>query len=162
MTDPLRKLSELGVSIWLDDLNRPLITSGGLQDLIDHSHVVGVTTNPSIFAAALAQGDTYNEQIKALAEAGRTADEAVFALTTEDVRNACDIMLPVYEATGGQDGRVSIEVEPGLAHDTAGTLEQARELRDAVDRPNAYIKIPPPSRAFRLSPTPWPRGSAST
>src|SRR6185436_1818223 len=140
--DPLKELSALGVSIWLDDLNRPLITGGGLQELIDKRSVVGVTTNPSIFAAALSQSDTYNEQIKALAEAGRTADEAVFALTTDDVRNACDIMLPAYEATGGQDGRVSIEVEPALAHDTAGTIEQVRKLRDAVDRPNVHIKIP--------------------
>ena len=142
MTDHLRELSAQGVSIWLDDLNRPLITSGGLQTLIDTSCVVGVTTNPSIFAAALSQGDTYNEQIKGLAAEGRTVDEAVFALTTEDVRNACDIMLPVYQATDGQDGRVSIEVEPGLAHDTAGTVEQVRELHAAVDRPNVYIKIP--------------------
>ncbi len=142
MTDHLKELSALGVSIWLDDLNRPLITSGGLQDLIDKSSVVGVTTNPSIFAAALSQGDTYNEQIKELAAEGKTVDEAVFALTTEDVRNACDIMLPVSEATGGQDGRVSIEVEPALAHDTAGTVEQVRQLRDAVDRPNVHVKIP--------------------
>jgi transaldolase len=142
MTDHLKELSALGVSIWLDDLFRPLITSGGLQDLIDKSNVVGVTTNPSIFAAALSQGDTYNEQIKELAAEGKSVDEAVFALTTEDVRNACDIMLPVYEATGGQDGRVSIEVEPGLAHDTPGTLEQVRELRNAVDRPNVHVKIP--------------------
>ncbi|MEP7194519.1 MAG: transaldolase [Actinomycetota bacterium] len=142
MSDNLKELSAQGVSIWLDDLNRPLITSGGLQSLIDTSNVVGVTTNPSIFAAALSQGDTYNEQIKGLAAEGRTVDEAVFALTTEDVRNACDIMLPVYRATDGQDGRVSIEVEPGLAHDTAGTVEQVRELHAAVDRPNVYIKIP--------------------
>jgi transaldolase len=142
MTNPLKELSELGVSIWLDDLNRPLITSGALQELVDTSHVVGVTTNPSIFAAALAQGDTYNEQIKSLAEAGKSVDEAVFALTTQDVRDACDIMLPVYETTGGQDGRVSIEVEPGLAHDATASVEQARQLRAAVDRPNAYIKIP--------------------
>ena len=140
--DHLKELSAVGVSIWLDDLNRPLISSGGLQKLIDTSSVVGVTTNPSIFAAALSQGDTYTEQIKTLAAAGRTVDEAVFALTTEDVRNACDIMLPVYEATGGQDGRVSIEVEPALAHDTAATVQQAQELHAAVDRPNVYIKIP--------------------
>ena len=142
MTDHLKELSALGVSIWLDDLNRPLIASGGLQALIDDSCVVGVTTNPSIFAAALAEGAGYDDQIKGLAANGKTAAEAVFALTTEDVRNACDIMLPVYRATDGQDGRVSIEVEPGLAHDTAKTVEQAKELHAAVDRPNAYIKIP--------------------
>ena len=142
MPDHLKELSAQGVSIWLDDLNRPLITSGGLQALIDTSCVVGVTTNPSIFAAALSQGDAYDDQIKGLAAEGKTVDEAVFALTTEDVRNACDIMLPVYRATDGQDGRVSIEVEPGLAHDTARTVEQAQELHAAVDRPNVYIKIP--------------------
>jgi len=140
--DHLMELSAVGVSIWLDDLNRPLITSGGLQKLIDTSSVVGVTTNPSIFAAALSQGDAYDGQIKTLAAEGSTVDDSVFALTTEDVRNACDIMLPVFEATDGQDGRVSIEVEPGLAHDTAATVEQAQRLRAAVDRLNAYIKIP--------------------
>jgi len=140
--DRLKELSAQGVSIWLDDLNRPLITSGGLQELVDTSSVVGVTTNPSIFAAALSKGDAYDDQIKSLAAEGRTVDETVFALTTEDVRNACDIMLPVYEATGGQDGRVSIEVEPRLAHDTAQTVERAQELYAAVGRPNAYIKIP--------------------
>jgi transaldolase len=90
MTDHLKELSAVGVSIWLDDLNRPLITSGGLKTLIDSSSVVGVTTNPSIFAAALATGDAYDDQIKELAAAGKTVDEAVFALTTADVRNACD------------------------------------------------------------------------
>ncbi|MEP7034988.1 MAG: transaldolase [Actinomycetota bacterium] len=142
MPDRLQELSAQGVSIWLDDLNRPLITSGGLQNLIDNSSVVGVTTNPSIFAAALSQGGAYDEQIKVLAAENKTVDEAVFALTTDDVRNACDIMLPVYEATDGQDGRVSIEVEPRLAHDTALTVDQAHELHAAVARPNVYIKIP--------------------
>jgi transaldolase len=142
MSDHLKELTAQGVSIWLDDLNRPLITSGGLQALIDTRSVVGVTTNPSIFAAALSQGDSYGDQIKSLAAEGKTVDEAVFALTTQDVRNACDIMLPVYRATDGQDGRVSIEVEPALAHDTAKTVEQAQELHAAVDRPNVYIKIP--------------------
>ena len=142
MTDHLKELSAVGVSIWLDDLNRSLITSGGLQKLIDNSSVVGVTTNPSIFAAALSEGDAYGDQIKGLAAEGKTVDETVFALTTEDVRNACDIMLPLYRATDGQDGRVSIEVEPALAHDTAKTVEQAKQLHFAVDRPNAYIKIP--------------------
>jgi transaldolase len=142
MTDHLKELSAVGVSIWLDDLNRPLITSGGLQTLIEQSSVVGVTTNPSIFAAALSGGDAYDDQIKELAARGKTVDEAVFALTTTDVRNACDIMLDVYRATDGQNGRVSIEVDPRLAHDTARTVMAARELHAAVDRPNVYIKIP--------------------
>ena len=122
MTDHLKELSAVGVSIWLDDLNRPLITGGGLQKLIETSSVVGVTTNPSIFAAALSQGDAYGDQVARLAALGRTVDEAVFALTTEDVRNACDILLPVYRATHGQDGRVSIEVDPRLAHETAPSV----------------------------------------
>jgi transaldolase len=142
MTNHLKELSAAGVSIWLDDLNRPLITSGALQDLIDTSCVVGVTTNPSIFAAALSGGDAYDDQIRGLAAAGKTVEEAVFALTTEDVRNACDIMLPVFQATGGKDGRVSIEVDPRLAHDTARTVQAARELHAAVDRPGVLIKIP--------------------
>jgi transaldolase len=142
MTDNLKELSAQGVSIWLDDLNRPIITSGRLQELIDTSCVVGVTTNPSIFAAALSGSNAYDDQIKGLAAENKTVDEAVFALTTDDVRDACDIMLPVFRATDGQDGRVSIEVEPGLAHDTAKTIEQVRRLRAAVDRPNVYIKIP--------------------
>jgi len=142
MTDHLKELSALGVSIWLDDLSRPLITSGGLQALIDTSNVVGVTTNPTIFAAALSGDDTYRLQINGLAAEGRTADEAVFALTTQDVRNACDIMAPVHRASGGKDGRVSIEVDPRLAHDTAKTVEAAKELHATVDRPNVHIKIP--------------------
>jgi len=142
MTDHLKELSTQGVSIWLDTLSRPLITGGGLQELIDTSSVVGVTTNPTIFAAALSQGDTYREQITGLAAEGKTVDEAVFALTTRDVRDACDILAPVYRASQGQDGRVSIEVDPRLAHDTARTAEQAKELHAAVDRPNVLIKIP--------------------
>jgi transaldolase len=142
MSDHLKELSAVGVSIWLDDLNRPLITSGGLQTLIDSSSVVGVTTNPSIFAAALAGSDAYDDQIKGLEAEGKTVDEVVFALTTADVRDACDIMLAVYRATGGQDGRVSIEVDPRLAHDTTRTVEAARALHAAVDRPGVLIKIP--------------------
>ena len=142
MGDHLKELAAVGVSIWLDDLNRQLITGGGLQDLIDRSSVVGVTTNPSIFAAALSQGDAYADQLRALAAEGRTPDEAVFDLTTQDVRDACDILLPAFRGSDGQDGRVSIEVDPRLAHDTVGTVEQAKELHAAVDRPNVLIKIP--------------------
>ncbi len=140
--DNLKALSDAGVSIWLDDLNRPLITSGRLQELIETRSVVGVTTNPSIFAAALSEGDAYNAQVKDLAQQGKDVNESVFALTTDDVRNACDIFLPLYEATGGQDGRVSIEVDPRLAADTAKTVEEAKTLRASVDRPNVHIKIP--------------------
>ncbi|MDF3044322.1 MAG: tal [Ornithinibacter sp.] len=138
----LQDLAANGVSIWLDDLSRERLTSGGLQKLIDDKGVVGVTTNPSIFQAALSEGHAYDTQVRELADSGRSVDEAVFALTTQDVRDACDVFLPVYQATAGRDGRVSIEVDPRLAHDTAGTVEEARSLAAAVDRPNVLIKIP--------------------
>ncbi|MBG6058713.1 transaldolase [Cryobacterium sp. MP_M5] len=139
---PLAQLSAAGVSIWLDDLSRERIVSGGLQNLIDTKNVVGVTTNPTIFAGALSKGDAYVEQVAALAAGGATVQEAVFEITTDDVRAASDIFRPVYDGTRGVDGRVSIEVEPGLAHDAAGTVAQAEELWAKVDRPNAMIKIP--------------------
>ena len=139
---PTAALSHLGVSIWLDDLSRERITSGGLQKLIAERNVVGITTNPTIFASALAKGAAYDAQVGQLAKAGTTVDDAVFEITTDDVASACDIFRPVFDATHGVDGRVSIEVEPGLAHDAAGTTEQAKELWAKVDRPNALIKIP--------------------
>ncbi|MDE9364504.1 transaldolase [Luteipulveratus sp. YIM 133132] len=142
-TNPrIKALSDVGVSIWLDDLNRPMIGSGDLQKLIDEQDVVGVTTNPTIFASALKDGTAYNDQVKQLADGGATVDEAVFAITTDDVRNACDVMRPVYDATDGQDGRVSIEVDPRLAKDTDATIESAKKLWASVDRPNVMIKIP--------------------
>lgn len=141
-TTPTEALSAVGVSIWLDDLSRDRINSGGLQKLIAERNVVGVTTNPTIFATALAKGEAYDAQVAELAGAGKTVTEAVFEITTDDVAAASDIFRPVYDATGGQDGRVSIEVEPGLAHDAAGTVQQAQELWAKVNRPNAMIKIP--------------------
>ena len=142
MTDPLADLSAAGVSLWLDDLSRQRLHSGNLKDLIGSKHIVGVTTNPSIFAAALANGESYQIQADELAARGASVDDAVRAMTTDDVRDACDLFSSLYESTGGQDGRVSIEVEPGLAHDTAGTVAQAQELFKIVDRPNVLIKIP--------------------
>ncbi|MGV8896471.1 MAG: transaldolase [Rhodoglobus sp.] len=139
---PTAALSATGVSIWLDDLSRERINSGGLQQLIAERNVVGVTTNPTIFATALAKGEAYDAQVAELAAAGKTVTEAVFEITTDDVAAASDIFRPVYDATGGQDGRVSIEVEPGLAHDAAGTIQQAQELWAKVNRANAMIKIP--------------------
>jgi len=141
-TTPTTRLSELGVSIWLDDLSRDRLSSGGLARLIDERSVVGVTTNPTIFAGALAGGGGYGEQLSVLAAAGVDAAEAVFQITTDDVREACDVFAPVYIATDGVDGRVSIEVAPDLARDTAGTIAEAERLWAAVDRPNAMIKIP--------------------
>ena len=139
---PTAALSALGVSIWLDDLSRERINSGGIQALIAERNVVGITTNPTIFAAALAKGEAYDAQVAELAAAGKTVTEAVFEITTDDVSAASDIFRPVYDSTGGFDGRVSIEVEPGLARDAAGTAAQARQLWSKVDRPNAMIKIP--------------------
>jgi transaldolase len=138
----LQALADNGVSVWLDDLSRERIETGNLQDLIDTLGVVGVTTNPSIFQAALAKGERYDADLRRYAAQGSTVDETVFGLTTEDVRNACDILRPLYDSTDGVDGRVSIEVDPRLAHETAKTVEQAKELAAAVDRPNALIKIP--------------------
>src|SRR5215216_6066376 len=141
MTDRLQALSDAGVSIWLDDLSRERIESGSLTDLVKDRHVVGVTTNPTIFAAALKDGERYDDQVRRLAAGGADVSKATFELTTEDVRNACDIMRPTYDEHP-QDGRVSIEVDPFLAHDTDGTVKSAQELWDAVGRPNVLIKIP--------------------
>ncbi|MEU2148468.1 transaldolase family protein, partial [Streptomyces globisporus] len=112
MTDALKRLSDEGVAIWLDDLSRKRITSGNLAELIDQSHVVGVTTNPSIFQKAISQGDGYEQQLTDLAARKVTVEEAVRMITTADVRDAADILRPVFDATDGQDGRVSIEVDP--------------------------------------------------
>ena len=144
MTDnaALKALADNGVSIWLDDLSRDRIETGNLQELVDTKGVVGVTTNPSIFQAALAKGDRYDADLRQAAADGKSVDETVFGLTTADVRNACDIMRPLHDATKGVDGRVSIEVDPRLAHDTGKTVGQAKELSAAVDRPNVFIKIP--------------------
>ena len=141
-TSPTAALSEIGVGIWLDDLSRERISSGGLQRLIAERNVVGVTTNPTIFAGALAKGEAYDEQVRALAAADTAVTAAVFEITTDDVAAACKIFRPVYDSTGGVDGRVSIEVEPGLAHNTEATVAQARELWAKVNEPNAMIKIP--------------------
>jgi len=138
----LKALTDAGVSIWLDDLSRDRIETGNLADLVRDSGVVGVTTNPTIFASALADGDRYTPQIAELKAAGADLATTVFELTTTDVQNACDVLRPVYDATGQVDGRVSIEVEPGLARDTDATVEMARRLWERVDRTNLLIKIP--------------------
>jgi transaldolase len=142
MSDALADLARNGVSIWLDDLSRELIDGGDLQRLVDDKHVVGVTSNPTIFAGALAKGDRYSDQVAALADRGATVEDAVFEITTDDVRSAADLLRPVYDRTDRLDGRVSIEVDPRLAHETEKTTEAARLLWRTVDRPNAMIKIP--------------------
>ncbi|WP_308340600.1 MULTISPECIES: transaldolase [unclassified Streptomyces] len=140
--NPLAALSAAGVSIWLDDLSRELLAGGELKKLIADRHVVGVTTNPTIFASALSKGDRYNEQLRTLGGKGASVDDAVFALTTDDVRDGCDVFAPVFERTGGVDGRVSLEVDPRLAQDAEATAALARKLWERVDRPNLFIKIP--------------------
>ncbi len=148
MSERLKALSEAGVSIWLDDLSRERIESGNLADLIKNSHVVGVTTNPTIFAAALSDGERYDAQLGELVSSGASVDDAIFALTTSDVRDACDQLAETWRATDGVDGRVSIEVAPGLAFDTDATVAAAEKLWKAVDRPNLFIKIPATSEGL--------------
>ena len=138
----LAALSAAGVSVWLDDLSRDRLQTGNLQELIDTKSVVGVTTNPSIFQAALSKGTAYDAQVSELAERGADVDATIRTVTTDDVRNACDVLAKQYEASDGVDGRVSIEVDPRLAHDTDKTILQAVELWKIVDRPNLLIKIP--------------------
>jgi transaldolase len=138
----LAALSAAGVSVWLDDLSRERLTSGNLQELINTKSVVGVTTNPSIFEAALSAGDAYDDQLGELAKRGTDVEATIRAVTTDDVRAACDLLTPQWQASDGVDGRVSIEVDPRLAHDADKTIEQAIELWKIVDRPSLFIKIP--------------------
>lgn len=149
MSESTQKLSDAGVSIWLDDLSRERLTSGNLAELIKTHNVVGVTTNPTIFAGALSKGAAYAEQMRELAAAGASVEEAVFAATCDDVRAACDVFAPVYKASNGFDGRVSIEVDPRLARDAEGTAKMARELYERVDRENVMIKIPATQEGLR-------------
>ena len=142
MADALAELSADGVSIWLDDLSRVRLSSGSLRDDVAHRHIVGVTTNPTIFAKAVSSGDAYDAQLGDLATRGVAVGEALRMITTADVRDACDVFRPIFDATDGVDGRVSIEVDPVFAHDTAATVAEARQLWWLVNRPNAFIKIP--------------------
>jgi transaldolase len=130
------------VSVWLDDISRDRLRTGNLQSLMDEYHVVGVTSNPTIFAKALSSGSAYDGQVADLKTYGVSVDEASRVITTYDIRWACDVLRPAYDATDGQDGRVSIEVDPRLAKNTAATIAEARALWWAVDRPNMFIKIP--------------------
>ncbi|HZE67791.1 MAG TPA: transaldolase [Sporichthyaceae bacterium] len=138
----LARLSGAGVAIWLDDLSRARLQGGGLAAMVRDLYVVGVTTNPSIFQNAVSKSDLYNPQIADLAIRGVSVDEAVRSITTADVRDACDVLRGAYDASDGVDGRVSIEVDPRFAKNTAATIAEARALWWAVDRPNLYIKIP--------------------
>jgi transaldolase len=142
MNDRLKDLADAGVSIWLDDLSRERLETGNLADLVKNSHVVGVTSNPAIFQTALSDGERYDPQVRELAAAGADVEKATQTITTDDVREACKVMRPVFDATDGVDGRVSIEVSPGLAHDTEQTVTEAAELWKIVGEPNLLIKIP--------------------
>jgi transaldolase len=142
MTDRLAELAATGVAIWLDDLSRVRLNTGNLDQLRREKHVVGVTSNPTIFAKALSDADEYNGHLRDLAVREVTVEEAVRMLTTYDVRWACDVMRPAYDSSAGVDGRVSIEVDPRLAHETEKTVAEAKGLWWLVDRPNLFIKIP--------------------
>jgi transaldolase len=141
-TSPTGALVDLGVSIWLDDLTRDRIRTGGLHDLMRTRHVSGITTNPTIFAAALAGSGAYEEQIARLAARGAAPADAAFELTTDDVADAADILRPLHESSRGEDGWVSIEVGADVARDEAATLDEARRLAGRIDRPNVFVKIP--------------------
>lgn len=138
----LEQLRELGTSCWLDDLSRERLNTGNLEEVIRTKAVVGVTTNPAIFAAAMTTGTAYDEQLAQLRAEGAKAERAVYAMAIEDVRRACDVLADIYHASGGKDGRVSIEVDPRIANDRDATVAQARQLWERVDRPNVMIKIP--------------------
>jgi len=138
----LSEVSQAGVSIWLDDLSRDRLQSGSLKELIDSSNVVGVTTNPSIFSAAIKGSALYRDDILRLKAEGKSVAEIVTELTTQDVREACDLFAPIFAATAGVDGRVSIEVDPFFAHETEKTIDQGVELHALVNRPNLLIKVP--------------------
>src|SRR3954449_8175696 len=142
MTDRLAELSAQGVAVWLDDLSRVRLTTGSLKKMRDEQHVVGVTTNPSIFQKALSDADAYDAQVKDLSVMRVTVEEAVRLMTAQDVRGACDVERPAYDASNGVDGRVSIEVDPRKAHETESTVAEAKTLWWLVGRENLYIKIP--------------------
>jgi transaldolase len=135
-------LTDAGVSIWLDDLSRGRLTSGNLAELVATRNIVGVTTNPSIFQAAISGAQDYDADVARLAGEGKDTDAVIEQLTTDDVRDAADLLAPVYASSAGFDGRVSIEVDPRLAHETAKTIEQAEHLYQVVGRDNVMIKIP--------------------
>ncbi|SOE09723.1 transaldolase [Streptomyces sp. 2323.1] len=142
MSENLDRLAAEGVAVWLDDLSRERLAGGQLADLVRGQQVVGITSNPTIFAKAIRSGSHYDEQVDDLARRGVRVEEAARLLTAFDVRWACDVLRPVYEASNGVDGRVSIEVDPRVAHDTAATVAEARALWWLVDRPNMFVKIP--------------------
>lgn len=142
MSDVLGDLTKAGVSVWLDDISRDRLRTGNLKELIDDFHVRGVTSNPTIFSKALSKGSAYDDQVEDLKVRGVSVEEAARMITTYDIRWAADVLRPVYDESAGLDGRVSLEVDPRLAHDAKKTIAEAKQLWWLVDRPNIYIKIP--------------------
>jgi transaldolase len=141
MSSPIARLIEFGQSPWYDNLTRPL-ARGGLTALVNEHGIRGVTSNPTIFEKAMATGSDYDAQLRELVAAGHTTEAAYWALVERDIADAADVLAPFHESWGGADGFVSIEVDPDLAHDTEGTLAQAKELFARLQRPNVMIKIP--------------------
>jgi transaldolase len=141
-SETLKELSDAGVAIWLDDLSRERLTTGTLAELVRDKHVVGVTTNPTIFQKAISGSSLYDDQVRDLARRGVDVGEALRAITTYDVRWGCEVLRPCFDASDGVDGRVSIEVDPRISDDTDKTIAEARALWWLVDRPNVFIKIP--------------------
>ena len=154
---PLDALPAAGVAVWLNDLSRDRLRTGDLEPLTHTRNAIGVTTNPTIFAGALAHG----AQLREFAATGTSTEAAVATITTDDVRAAADVFAPLHNSTDGVDGRVSIEVDPRLARDTAATIEQAKALWAQVDRPSIFIEIPATVEGCPRSRPPWPPGSAS-
>nr|NIO10368.1 transaldolase [Deltaproteobacteria bacterium] len=143
MGNPLIDVQKFGQSIWYDNIRRGLITSGELQDMVDHDGLLGVTSNPSIFEKALSGSTDYDPAMKTLVNQGvGTAQDIFERLAIQDIQLAADVLYPVYTRTGGRDGYVSYEVSPYLAHDMIGTIEEARRLRKAIGRDNVMIKVP--------------------
>src|SRR5262249_32757261 len=138
----LARLAARGQSVWIDLLSRELVHSGELKRLVEESSVTGLTSNPSIFQKAIARGGEDAQQIRECLDETDDPQEIFLRLAVDDVRDACDVMRPVWDATGGADGYVSLEVDPALAHDERGTVDQTVDLHARVDRPNVYIKIP--------------------
>ena len=138
----LHQLSELGQSVWIDSLSREWLRTGELRRMMEEDAVVGVTSNPTIFQKAMSEGDWYDEQLREVLAEEDDPREIFFRLAFDDIREACDLMHTVWDGTEGQDGYVSLEVEPALAHSTEATIEQAQRFHDTVDRPNLYVKIP--------------------
>jgi transaldolase len=137
----LHELAEIGQSVWLDHIDRNLITSGKLQELID-TGLRGMTSNPNIFNQAIAKSDAYDQQLQTLVAAGKSVEAIYEALVVQDIQNAADVLRPVYGQTDGLDGYVSLEANPHLAYDTQGTIDEVHHLRAAVDRPNVMYKVP--------------------